>query len=145
MVYTTGLSANAEQAILVVIAETPPSPCTTRSSSSSRRPLPDAHPPAHRPDARSSRSHDPLATPPHGPALAVTRASAGSPLVLAFSANAANAPNAIRGPPRGPPRGRAPAPRSSPRAPAVGLRELGDCRTRKLARRLALHSQHTRR
>ncbi|KAL1698221.1 hypothetical protein EV121DRAFT_297433 [Schizophyllum commune] len=133
MVYTTGLSANAEQAILVVVANTlavtmhdalvVPPPPAARSPTRTHvvpaafpTPFPPRRSAAHRGDARSRRfpTSRSLRRRSRALALAVTRAPASATLVRMFSANAENAPNTDRGPARG--RGRVPARRSPARA-----------------------------
>ncbi|KAI3998481.1 hypothetical protein K525DRAFT_275131 [Schizophyllum commune Loenen D] len=110
--YATALSDIAGQATATVVAETPPSPSTTRSSPSRRRPLPDAQtrapaastrpfprlpprrPTIHRPAARSRRF--PTLRPPSrrscALALAVARAFASAALETALPAIAETGP-----------------------------------------------------
>ena len=104
---------------LSLLPEPSPSTRTMRSSSSCRRPLPDAHPRAARRPTRhfprpARRVLPPSATPMRAldafprparraprPAFAIARASARTTTALAFSANAENAPGTDRGTARG--------------------------------------------
>ncbi|KAL1711861.1 hypothetical protein EV715DRAFT_297614 [Schizophyllum commune] len=145
MVYTTSLSANAEQAIAVIVAKT--------LAVDAHDALVVVPPPAPRRAPTCCPPPDPTPFPPHPPATP-TRALPASPR----SARRATARPDLRSPSHVHPRERRPRSRfrqmpkthrtriaaqravarllAAPlRAPAVGLRALGDCRARELAPR----------